>query len=333
MARKQPARRPPTSRATPPAAPAMDRRLMEQTMNQVTRLLESREFSSMEEANAVIQQLLASGGLPETAPQTPLEAAQEVVYEALEATGKRRVQLAQRALAISPDCADAYVILAEAARSPQEAQALYAQGVAAGERALGPAAFTDDLGHFWGLLETRPYMRARQGLAEVLWAMGERMAAIAHYLDMLRLNPGDNQGIRYRLATWLLAIGDDAALGRLLQDYPDEASATWAYTRALWTYRREGASPAAATAVAQALAVNPYVPLFLLGAKPLPRRLPDYIGMGDENEAVEYVAAAAENWLETPGAMEWFAEVAMTVMTADDNKPPPRAPRAPRRRR
>lgn len=33
-------------------------------------------------------------------------------------------------------------------------------------------------GHFWGILETRFYMRARAGLAEALWELGERDAAI-----------------------------------------------------------------------------------------------------------------------------------------------------------
>jgi tetratricopeptide (TPR) repeat protein len=138
----------------------------------------------------------------------------------METTGKRRLDLARRALAISPDCADAHVLLAEATEDPHEARRLYEQGVQAGERALGPEMFERDAGHFWGILETRPYMRARQGLAEVLWHLGERQAAIAHLQDMLRLNPKDNQGLRYTLANWLLAVGDDAALGRLLAQYP-----------------------------------------------------------------------------------------------------------------
>jgi len=67
-------------------------------------------------------------------------------------------------------------------------------------------------------------MRARHGLAEVLWHLGERQAAIAHLQDMLRLNPGDNQGVRYTLAGWLLAEGWDEELARLLKEY-DEGSA------------------------------------------------------------------------------------------------------------
>lgn len=81
---------------------------------------------------------------------------------------------------------------------------LYEQGVEAGERALGSEAFEEWEGHFWGILETRPYMRARHGLALCLWEAGESKKAIEHYTEMLRLNPGDNQGIRYVLAGCLL---------------------------------------------------------------------------------------------------------------------------------
>jgi hypothetical protein len=124
---------------------------------------------------------------------------------------------------------------------------------------------------------------------------------------MLRLNPGDNQGLRYLLAGWLLAVGDDAALERLLAEYPDEESAQWAYTRTLAAFRRHGAGPEADQALLQALQANPHVPLYLLGAKPFPSQPPAYYGIGDENEAVVYLAEAAEGWLETPGAPEWLA--------------------------
>src|SRR3546814_10479040 len=124
-----------------------------------------------------------------------------MMYDAWEASGAERVALARAALDISPLCADAYVLLAEEeAGSQQDALALYRQGVEAGERALGDE-FEGLSGHFWGFLQTRPYMRARAGLAITLWRLGDQQAAIAHYRAMLILNPNDNQGIRYLLAT------------------------------------------------------------------------------------------------------------------------------------
>ena len=170
---------------------------------------------------------------------TPLDKAQELMYQAFGTPDpEERVKLAKQAIDLSPDCADAYVLLAKLTKSRKEALDLFEKGVAAGERALGPKAFQEDVGHFWSLLETRPYMRAREGLARKLWTMGRRDEAIKHLQDMLRLNPGDNQGVRYTLAGWLLAEGRDEELADLLKEY-DEGSANWAYTKALRRFSPE----------------------------------------------------------------------------------------------
>jgi tetratricopeptide (TPR) repeat protein len=298
-----------------------DRRLLERELTAMGRLLSQHDFASLEEANAFVQQLLSSGDgrLPHTEPTTALEEAQEVIYQALQTHGARRVALARKALTISPDCAEAYVLLAEAATDPQQARRLYEQGIAAGERTLGAETLTalrQEEGAFWGVVETRPYMRAREGLAHVLWHLGERAAAIEQGQALLHLNPGDNQGIRYLLATWLLAVGDaeaEQALEQLLAQYPDEWSAQWAYTQALQAFRRHGATRQADQALERALEVNPHVPLYLLGILPFPQEWPATYGLGDEQEAVVYLAQAAQPWVETPGAAEWVARVMLRL--------------------
>src|SRR3954453_5282960 len=156
----------------------------------------------------------------------------------------------------------------EAARSIEEARDYYAKGVEAGELALGPEGFKEYAGHFWGFLQTRPYMRARAGLAAALMKLGDVESAVAHYRDMLRLNPNDNQGIRYLLAAHLLRQGDEAALKELLTSYEDEGSATWLYTQALLAFRQDGASPQAVKLVKEALASNEHVPAILEHFRP-----------------------------------------------------------------
>src|SRR5262249_54513250 len=126
-------------------------------------------------------------------PDSPPAKAQALLDRAFaQRNADRRVPPAREALALWPDCADAYVVLAEHARTRKEAAALLEQGIAAGERALGPETFQRDAGHFWGLLETRPYMRARMELAMALWTLGRRDEAVQHLQELLRLNPGDN---------------------------------------------------------------------------------------------------------------------------------------------
>jgi tetratricopeptide (TPR) repeat protein len=297
-----------TAPSTPPTA--IDPRAMEKATADLTRLLSSREFGSIDEMNAFLRQMMDTG-TPVGAPaSTPLEQAQDLMYEAWNATGRQRVQLAHKALALSPDCADAYVLLAEeTAKTPQQARELYQQGVAAAERALGPEIFEEGVGHFWGIVETRPYMRAREGLAHVLWLTGEHRTAIDHLKAMLHLNPGDNQGLRYVLAQWLLQAGADEEMDKLLAQYPDDAAATWAYTRALWIFRQQGATEEANAALADALSTNQFVPAYLLGRKRLPQRLPAFVGLGDENEAIEYAAHGIDGWRRISGALTWLTSM------------------------
>jgi len=269
----------------------------------------SRRFQTLPDLRSIESFTAAvASGLEGHEPNN-LTAAQDLIHEAFESKGRKRVDLAQRALAISADCADAYGILAEeTARTLEAKRDLYAAGVAAGERALGKELFERDAGSFWGLIETRPYMRVRAGLANCQWLLGERDEAVAHYRDLLRLNPADNQGIRYTLARCLLTLGRDVEAETLLgdPDYEDDVSAGWVYARALLAFRQKGAGTPANEMLAEAQEMNPHVPPYLTGAKGLPTRIPELIGFGDESEAAACAAEQVEAWESTPGALEWL---------------------------
>jgi tetratricopeptide (TPR) repeat protein len=269
----------------PFVGPPPDRRAMERMIARMGRIVDEQQFESIEEAQGFLNDYLSRGGgsLEDApAPATPLERAQELIYDAFESDDpQERVELAEEALKISEDCADAYVLLAEeTAEDAEEARELYEAGVRAGERALGEELFTEEVGNFWGILETRPYMRSLEGLAASLWALGEREESISHYRRMLELNPNDNQGVRYELASCLLEEERDEELGELLEQYEEEASADWLYTRALWRFRTEGAGEQARVDLKEATSANPYVSLYLLGKKNfLSQGLPELIGL------------------------------------------------------
>jgi tetratricopeptide (TPR) repeat protein len=269
----------------------------------------------------VMRQLAADLG-GEEREETPLDRAQEVMYRAFEAPEAEQAHLARQAMEISPDCVDAYVMLAEKAKTAHEAQELYEQGVAAGERVLGRQAFAEHEGHFWGVLETRPYMRARQGLAQCLWEAGRREEAAEHYQEMLRLNPNDNQGVRYSLAILLLDLDRDDDLRRLLAQYEDDALAEWAYTKALVAFRQGGKTAQANSLLTQAVKVNKHVPAYLLGHKELPHDLPPHISVGGNDEAASYAVSNRRAWLNTPGAISWLRKTLNVPL-----------PKAPKRRR
>jgi tetratricopeptide (TPR) repeat protein len=231
------------------------------------------------------------------------------MYQAFGTTNSAdRVRLAKKALEASADCADAYVVLAEHAQSKKEALEYYEKGVTAGERALGPQTFREAAGHFWGVLETRPYMRALKGLALVLWSNGQHAEGVDHLKTMLRLNPNDNQGVRDILTSWFLLCDRNQELGELLEQYREE-TASWMFSKALLAFRQQGDTAETRECLKAAAKRNKFVPAFLLGQERLPEQQPEYYGLGDPNEAVIYAAANLSAWKSTPGAVTWVRSV------------------------
>ncbi|WP_313137865.1 hypothetical protein [Paracoccus jeotgali] len=237
--------------------------------------------------------------------------AQDLVYEAWEAAdGRSRYALARRALKISPLCADAWLILAERpSLSGQDRREFLERAVKAGELALGEDGFAEYEGHFWGFLETRPYMRARHSLAENRWKSGDHEAAIGHLRAMLDLNPGDNQGLRYVLLAWLLNMRDDTAAEELLRAHSDEASAFICYTQALFAFRKAGDGKTARKAAVAAWKCNRHVPKLLTQKGGVRFEDSGYYTLGGEDEAAYYIEEYGFAWKETPGAVDWLVEV------------------------
>ena len=183
---------------------------------------------------------------------------------------------------------------------------MFQQGVKASSFALGELSFKKYSGHFWGHIETRPYMRSLAGLARCLWENRQRQEAIEKYQELLHLNPNDNQGIRYLLVNCLLAEGMDAEAEKLLSAY-QESSCFMLYSQAILSFRSLGPVKSAKD-LKQALGSNPHVPPYLLGVKPIPWSMPDYYSHGSMEEAIIYAAKAYDIWKSTPGALSWLEE-------------------------
>ncbi len=303
-----------------------DRRAMELMHSQIDRFLEEKSFDSIEKMNEAIRGEFVGKPLDPTRykPRNAFEQAQDLCYQAFDSIGRRKTALARKALNLCGDCADACVILAERSPTPEKASAFYVRGVQAGRRALGEDPFREYAGEFWSAPGTKPFMRALFGLAESLSALGRGPEAVSHYQELLRLNPGDNQGARYALLPLLIAENADAAAEDLLGQYKGEVQATWRYCRALLAFRREGDAPGSRRRLAAALKANPHVPKYLLGeAEP---SWPAGYQIGSEEEAVVCVRECRRPWEATDGALDWLAARALAA-----RKPRPRRPRKTRR--
>jgi tetratricopeptide (TPR) repeat protein len=289
-----------------------DFRWTEKLTSDLSKLLKQEKFTSEKDLEDCLNKIVKKGRVPRPSSKNTLHMAQDIIYDAWESGDrKERIKLAYKALSISSDCADAYVILAEEeAKTVEQAKEFYQKGVEAGKRALGKEKFKDYKGHFWGIIATRPYMRARAGLAQCLWELGQYDEAIKHYREMLRLNPNDNQGIRYVLAACLADLQKFDELEKLLNSrgYKYDCGPNWLYAKALLKFVRNGDTAESELELKQALKANPYVPEYLARKRPLAPVLPNTVTVGGEDEAMCSAADLLSAWEKVPGAIEWLKE-------------------------
>jgi len=233
------------------------------------------------------------------------ERARNLIYDALQTDGKKRYKLAEEALNLNPNCVDAYVILAEKTKSLEEAILLYEKGIQAGERELGNSFFKENKGYFWGIHETRPFMRAKLHYAEALSLLGKVAEAVRQYEELLELNPMDNQGVRYSLFVAYLDLGYFEKAHVLLDEF-DEPTAQHVYNKLLLEIVENGFTARAEMLLKGAKKVNKYVVGYLTGKKRLPAYPPEFHGFGDENEAIVYADMHLQLWKRIDGLKEWL---------------------------
>lgn len=242
--------------------------------------------------------------------ESPEYQAQTLVFEAWETSSRRKkVSLAKKALDIFPYCADAFGLLAQyEAKYVEDALEYYIRGYLVGKMALGDDVFQHAVGHFWGLLETRPFMRAYAGMAECFRKLEMHEQAIASYQDMLRLCTSDNMGLRYILMLYLLELTRYKEAESLYRKYRGDYSAWWSYSRALLDFIKKPGTDLPRASLESALEYNSHVPALLLDREPMPEYLPLHYGIGDEGEAVLYADNGRAGWQNAPGALEWLAQ-------------------------
>ncbi len=75
------------------------------------------------------------------------------------------------------------------------------------------------IGEFYGVFETRPYIRLRKTYFDTLYYAGMLRPAIREGKEILRLNRSDNTGVRYQIILIYAFLGEEAALKKLLGKY------------------------------------------------------------------------------------------------------------------
>lgn len=272
-----------------------------ESLQQLTKIIRENEFENMDEVDAFLQELLQRQSFKEELgeeTESPRETAQYFIYQALESIGNERYQLAEKALKIYPNCADAYNILAEREKLLAKAAKVFAKGMEVGKEDLGLDFFKNNIGHFWGMDESRGFMRAKFNYAVTLSQLGYVDQALAQFEELLTLNPHDNQGVRYLLFPIYIERKEIDKATALLERY-DEGSTSHYFNKLLIELLKRGVSTQAAELFRMANEHNPFVFDYIIGKSILPNEPPDYYGIGDEQEAIVYMFEVGHFWADS----------------------------------
>lgn len=276
--------------------------------HQLYPMAEQTDFADPEQ---LIDELMDMLMVPETPADLDLDSptvservaqADQLVLEAVEATGLSRLHKLRKAAEIYPYLPDAYNLAGEYVPLPNKKE-LYFKGMWIGEKLLGEQYFSDHAGHFWMDIDTKPYMRAKLNYANALKDSGDTGAAILQYREMLKLNPMDNQGIRYLLLPLYFHKNFYLDAKQLIDEF-DEASTFFQYGETLLSYVTEGLSKATRSLLKSADKANPFVKEYLLNQKRLPSEEPEAYGWGDRNEAIIGAKYYKKLWTEKPELLD-----------------------------
>lgn len=234
--------------------------------------------------------------------------ANDLYYEALEsAAPRKRIKLLKQALQLNPRHIDARVALCEEVDDVEMARELLEQAISIGEEDLADE-LVDDVGEFWGLLHTRPYMRAQQALAEIEFHHGQISKAIEIYQELIRLNPMDNQGVRWALMEAYCRTNRHEEALKLVEQFPDEGAPFLPMTAVLIQYANEGDSPELRKQLQEQVDRNPHIIPRLLDPSLLNKGNIPMFSLGSPEEADLYCQQFLSVWKSTPGAVTWLRE-------------------------
>ncbi|MDR3401265.1 MAG: tetratricopeptide repeat protein [Chthoniobacter sp.] len=156
--------------------------------------------------------------------------------------------------------------------------------------------FTADLGYFWGINETRPYMRARFSLARALRDLGCYEEAIAHFEALMQLDTDDHCGVRLILMSAYLEIGNLAAAHKLINEHLENSGPYGAYSAVIYAWLSNANDKTFDDALRRALLTNVHVPALLENPDLPIERSPFGVGRDRPDGGDDYLSISCRLW-------------------------------------
>ena len=176
----------------------------EKTFKKMEEYLKQFDFENDEQKEIKIQEFIQklNNDDLEINFDNPKFESDDLLEEAYYASSKTKaIRLAKKALEIYPDNIDAECFIANFEENQIKKLKKYEVIIEKATEILKKDDMfnEENIGYFWGMVETRPYMRARNHKITILMDLGRYSEAVEECEDMLKLCENDNLGIRYTL--------------------------------------------------------------------------------------------------------------------------------------
>lgn len=250
----------------------------------LNKFMEERNPKDIDEMNQLMQEFITlyNSGKIEF-EESDLVKAYDLVDKASKAKSeKTELKYLHQALEVCPYCLEAKLAIISHNSDhlkmiPELIEAINLEK----ERLMKEGYFKkDNVGHFYMIFETRPYIRALNMLTFTYTNLGMNNKAIDVAREILKLNNNDNTGIRYLLMALYAYKEEKNNLDKLFRKYPEDN--LHVFVPYLVYYYKQNDLKHAREYFDKIMKVNPHFIDYFLGELDVDNNF--YYSVGDESE-------------------------------------------------
>ena len=194
--------------------------------NMINEFLANSDAKDENELNEKLQEFIKKYNAGEIEYEnTILDDAYELLEKAENAKSKTQaIKYAKEAYDMCPNCFDAVLFQVHLEDNPLKRWKLLNEGLEFEKNRLNNEGYfeKDNIGHFYGIFETRPYIRGLCAKADCLLLDGKVKQAREVCKEILILNENDNMGSRYLLMAIYAYFEEENDMIKLYEKYPEE---------------------------------------------------------------------------------------------------------------
>lgn len=195
--------------------------------NMLQKFMEENNVKNIDEANQKLQEFILKYNAGEIEYEnTPLDDANELLEKAENAKSKKEaIKYAKEAYETCHDCFDAILFQVNLEDDPIKKTKMLEEGLEHEKTRLEKEKYfqKDNIGHFYGIFETRPYIRGLYAKAHFYTFEGKMKQARDICKEILRLNEGDNTGARHLLMAIYAFLEEEGDMLKLYKKYSEDS--------------------------------------------------------------------------------------------------------------